>query len=1093
MHRSSNAKTKDWWMEVGRRGIGREANDQNGNERGRTLGRKKGLKKRINAATGDLKAATDVLFTESRDSEQQAEVNDVKTLRLLEWMARVNIDQLLATDRSRNPELWNQRVQQKEAVQNELNRLGCSLMAERLLTSDREATVGAALRLLIVLLDGGNKEVQNVLLSSWLSTREERFFYVVNEHIRLSMNLVRESVQENSAPEPIVTNDKFKKVLATRRMSLLLDADDLSDLSSAPQAVTRALKTDGDLSIVDNDYNLIKDVMRLIQLIVEGHNYEVQEYARHQADNVKSFDLVKVVVEYLHAIALVANGTNAPVIVQVFDTIIDLAQGCAGNQVAIFNAKIIQSVNFILRGVDSMKTMAPEVVAELKGKAVLSLLSLLEDDSDEETHHIFREMAATIDLETVIENLSEVHVATIKARKELSDGGATAGQTKQNILSTRLMECGFQLTMLIITLSTVLNSDQLAKIAACKAFRYFDKRTGRIEIVREQQHSGDKKNLYLVLFPIPEMCSYLRSDTKSKFLLEGKRDSPQDKVSDFIASSEDLIYEIRNQARVAGNDLLTLLASNYESWWKTAFAYVGFSSDASFAHRMCNSKAVYVIRHLVGALHSIFWLLSSLEFMVIQFPLILNRKRLQIREAAKERESNRRHAEDDELIEAESPQTKTLQRSLELNESNSWVRPMRYIIGALLDWQALYHIVMTILSIIAGTFHLPAIYSIHLLDWVYRDEVLQGVIRSVTLNRQSLQKTGLLGVIIIFIYSVVSFTFFRDQFDQERGLHCYSVGSCFVTVLTHGLRSGGGVGDLLEIPKGTTKMYIARVILDLSFFLVVIVFLLNVIFGIIFDTFGQLREEQQAVEEDLRNYCFICSIHASEFQRRTKGFEYHIRYEHNLWHYLAFLLHLKIKDPTEYTSHESFIAEKLAEQDLNWFPIDRALSLNRKEIGDALEDRVKALDDKVARLANIIEQAMIASKASLLNGNSRVHHPLQHTNSNLGVALERSSSDMGRNQTDPVSQQSTPGMAPAASAMRVLGQAATAAVRLRNASGASLYESGEAAKELPQLQQRFSLRVPVQRGKRGATEDPYRKAIQQSRAGLNEDDTADHQ
>lgn len=55
------------------------------------------------------------------------------------------------------------------------------------------------------------------------------------------------------------------------------------------------------------------------------------------------------------------------------------------------------------------------------------------------------------------------------------------------------------------------------------------------------------------------------------------------------------------------------------------------------------------------------------------------------------------------------------------------------------------------------------------------------------------------------------------------------------------MRSGGGIGDILE-PDTAQEPRGWRTAFEMSFFLLVVVFLLNAIFGIIFDTFGHLRD-----------------------------------------------------------------------------------------------------------------------------------------------------------------------------------------------------------------------------------------------------------
>ena len=53
-------------------------------------------------------------------------------------------------------------------------------------------------------------------------------------------------------------------------------------------------------------------------------------------------------------------------------------------------------------------------------------------------------------------------------------------------------------------------------------------------------------------------------------------------------------------------------------------------------------------------------------------------------------------------------------------------------------------------------------------------------------------------------------------------------------------------------------LFVARVVYDLLFFFIVIIIVLNLIFGVIIDTFADLRSEKQRKEEILKTTCFIC-------------------------------------------------------------------------------------------------------------------------------------------------------------------------------------------------------------------------------------------
>lgn len=101
-------------------------------------------------------------------------------------------------------------------------------------------------------------------------------------------------------------------------------------------------------------------------------------------------------------------------------------------------------------------------------------------------------------------------------------------------------------------------------------------------------------------------------------------------------------------------------------------------------------------------------------------------------------------------------------------------------------------------------------------------------------------------LIIIYIYAVISFAFLRRSFDRNEGLFCESLGQCFITSLKFGLLSGGGLGEAL--PPLTYNFHEPglRIIFDLSFFIVITIIALNIVFGIIVDTFSELRDEKVA-------------------------------------------------------------------------------------------------------------------------------------------------------------------------------------------------------------------------------------------------------
>jgi hypothetical protein len=66
--------------------------------------------------------------------------------------------------------------------------------------------------------------------------------------------------------------------------------------------------------------------------------------------------------------------------------------------------------------------------------------------------------------------------------------------------------------------------------------------------------------------------------------------------------------------------------------------------------------------------------------------------------------------------------------------------------------------------------------------------------------------------------------------------------------------------QVLDVINNRDDQFLARVFFDLSFFIIVGVFIFNIITGLIVDTFGSLREEAAARADQLDNECYVCGF-----------------------------------------------------------------------------------------------------------------------------------------------------------------------------------------------------------------------------------------
>ena len=106
---------------------------------------------------------------------------------------------------------------------------------------------------------------------------------------------------------------------------------------------------------------------------------------------------------------------------------------------------------------------------------------------------------------------------------------------------------------------------------------------------------------------------------------------------------------------------------------------------------------------------------------------------------------------------------------------------------------------------------------------------------------------------------------------------------------------------------------------------------------------------QKQIKDDIENMCFICGIDRNTFDRKhAKGFMYHIEHEHNIWQYLAFILHLQHKKTTELTGPESYVKDMLVKKDLSFFPILKTSSIIVEDVSnERLLERVELLEQRL--------------------------------------------------------------------------------------------------------------------------------------------------
>lgn len=255
-----------------------------------------------------------------------------------------------------------------------------------------------------------------------------------------------------------------------------------------------------------------------------------------------------------------------------------------------------------------------------------------------------------------------------------------------------------------------------------------------------------------------------------------------------------------------------------------------------------------------------------------------------------------------------------------------------------------------ILIAVLGSYINKLYFAFHLLDVINRYQDLNNVLRSIVYPARVLGLTVLLYLVVVYVFSIIGFYFFREDYNPSADLtdaqregrepyQCQRLFQCFLISFDQGFKNNGGLGGYLKAHTlGVSAYSYARLAFDQMYNIILLIMLLNIVFGVIIDTFASLRTGDTNTLTDMQSRCFICSIDAYTFDRATKhGFHDHIYMEHNMWHYLYLFVHVRKKPITEYNGLELYLAIRMAKKDVSFFPNHRALSLERASDGSNFE------------------------------------------------------------------------------------------------------------------------------------------------------------
>uniref|UniRef100_A0A8C8HG19 Inositol 1,4,5-trisphosphate receptor n=1 Tax=Oncorhynchus tshawytscha TaxID=74940 RepID=A0A8C8HG19_ONCTS len=873
-------------------------------------------------------------------------------------------------------------------VQCRLDKEGASdLVIDLIMNATSDRIFQESILLAIALLEGGNTVIQKSFFMRLTGeNKSEMFFKVFYERMKLAQQEIKATVTVNTSdlgskkkeeepPDkdtPTVKEQLAEASTVTKKAFTRYrrEAEAEEHLAAAEGQGPASTPDDqeGEMSVI---ITIMQPILRLMQLLCENHNRELQNFLRCQ-NNKNNYNLVCETLQFLDCICgsttgglgllgLYINEKNVGLINQTVESLTEYCQGpCHENQNCIATHEcngIDIIIALILNDINPLGKKRMDLVLELKNNASKLLLAIMESRHDSENAERILYNMRPKELVEVIKK------AYMQGEVEPNEPHAASPQNVGHniyILAHQLARHNKELQALLKTYG---EGDE--------ALEFYAKHTAQIEIVRLD------RTMEQIVFPVPNICEFLTNESKLRVYYTTERDEQGSKINDFFLRSEDLFNEMNWQKKLRAQPILYWCSRNMSFWSSISFNLaVLMNLLVAFFYPLEGIRGGTLDGHL-SALLWIAMLVSLAIVIILPQPhgvrvLIASTILRLIFSVGLEPTLF--------LLGAFNVGNKMIFLMSFVGNRGTFTRGYKAMI---MDVEFLYHLLYLIICSL-GVFVHVFFYSLLLFDLVYREETLLNVIKSVTRNGRSILLTAVLALILVYLFSIVGYIFFQDDFllnidripnktlgkraqgaasaiatqpsavvieDKERS--CDSLLMCIVTVLSHGLRSGGGVGDVLRKPSKEEPLFAGRVIYDLLFFFLVIIIVLNLIFGVIIDTFADLRSEKQKKEEVLKTTCFICGLERDKFDNKTVTFEEHIKVEHNMWHYLFFIVLVKVKDSTEYTGPESYVAEMIREHNLDWFPRMRAMSLVCSD-ADGEQNEIRSLQEKLESTMKLV-------------------------------------------------------------------------------------------------------------------------------------------
>lgn len=679
-----------------------------------------------------------------------------------------------------------------------------------------------AIKLGTYILEGGNKKAQEKFLDYFREDKENLLLRELHDLVDYSYETVENYMQHK-------LDLKVQTILEEGEIKVNDSSFKGMNDAEREKVIEKEKEAEESVTNLKISIKVVKGTIRFLQLLCEGHYLDMQNYLRDQtlqevAQNKRDF--VATSSRLLGSFIKINNDMSIDLGIQIIDFLIELIQGpCMQNQEKLINCKVVDYCKDLLNDI-SMKNEFKMIwdIAASKDNSMTTLISktttllgsILEGNQEKLYIRIINEnfnfdfMIQTLvtEMKGFISRVAPSYENDLKgflynyqniAKKDFFDEEIL--HAFQNFFFLQIIS---EDSRRLSNLKNNLSPEDLM------AYQFYEQNSGCIEIV----FKGDIQNYY---FPIHPACHHLFEEKKDEFINEYNRESPNEKMIQFMRASKEFIdlmdYTIMSKTRKIPITTMTFTRVRDFLLYVSVIinVYMFVFSHHQIEHGMSGNvfwlKYSDIVMEVLGILHLFLASLNFLVWLYVKGPIVQmdawRRKLIDIKSTISSKLENGEDKEICKIILQKNVIDQSFTERMKLLNCYAMAKAGKngaemlgqldliffMIFNIIKDRDCKYFMYFVLFSALALFLGNGFPYTLCLFDVIYRFDTLKDVIKAVTYHVKELISTVVLAAIITNLYASFGYYYISDNYysylQQPGGENmCVSMWHCFLSIFT---------------------------------------------------------------------------------------------------------------------------------------------------------------------------------------------------------------------------------------------------------------------------------------------------------------------